>query len=407
MSADAVSIRRKFHALSSVLNERTRRLWAASEARELGRGGIARVVEATGMSRNTVVAGMRELEATENEAPVKGKRPRIRRPGAGRKSVTETSPGILEALESLVEPLTRGDPESALRWTCKSTEALARELRRQGHSIGARTVSKCLIGLHYSLQGNRKTKEGGGHPDRNAQFEHINGMAEAFQARRQPAISVDTKKKELVGEYKNDGKTWCPAGEPVDVNVHDFADPGLGKVAPYGVYDLALNNGWVSVGIDHDTAEFACETIRRWWRKMGMASYPQAKELLILADGGGSNGSRSRLWKLALQSLADETGLALSVCHFPPGTSKWNKIEHRMFSSITENWRGQPLVSREVVVNLIAHTRTRTGLKIRAALDKRNYPIGKKVTDQEMSSIQLKLDKFHGEWNYTIQPRER
>lgn len=407
MSADAVSIRRKFNALSSVLDERTRRLWAASEARELGRGGIARVAEATGMARNTIVAGMRELGAVEHVAPSKGKHARVRRPGAGRKSVTETSPGILEALESLVEPLTRGDPESPLRWTCKSTETLARELRRQGHTIGARTVSKCLIGLRYSLQANRKTKEGGGHPDRNAQFEHINEMAEAFQARRQPVISVDTKKKELVGEYKNDGKTWSPAGEPVEVNVHDFADPELGKVVPYGVYDLAINNGWVSVGIDHDTAEFACETIRRWWRKMGKTSYPPAKELLILADGGGSNGSRSRLWKLSLQSMADETGLALSVCHFPPGTSKWNKIEHRMFSSITENWRGQPLISREVVVNLISHTRTRTGLKIRAALDKRNYPIGKKVTDQEMSSIQLKLDKFHGEWNYTIEPRKR
>jgi hypothetical protein len=407
MSTDAASIRRKFKALSSALDERTRRLWAASEAKEIGRGGIARVAEATGMARNTVVAGMRELEATEKEAAEKERPLRVRRPGGGRKSVTQTAPGILEALENLVEPLTRGDPESPLRWTCKSTEALARELRRQGYSIGARTVSKCLIGLRYSLQANRKTKEGGAHPDRNAQFEHINALADAYQARRKPVISVDAKKKELVGEYKNAGKTWRPEGEPVEVKVHDFVDPDLGKVVPYGVYDLALNNGWVSVGIDHDTAEFACETIRRWWRKMGKTSYPKAKELLVLADGGGSNGSRSRLWKLSLQSLADETGLSFSVCHFPPGTSKWNKIEHRMFSSITENWRGQPLVSREVAVNLIASTRTRTGLKIRASLDKREYPIGKKVSDQEMASIRLRLDKFHGDWNYTIKPRKR
>jgi hypothetical protein len=407
MSTDAASIRRKFRALSSALDERTRRLWAASEAKEIGRGGIARVVEATGMARNTVVAGMRELESAEKAASEKERPLRVRRPGGGRKSVTQTAPGILEALENLVEPLTRGDPESPLRWTCKSTEALARELRRQGYSIGARTVSKCLIGLRYSLQANRKTKEGGTHPDRNAQFEHINALADAYQARRKPVISVDAKKKELVGEYKNAGKTWRPEGEPVEVNVHDFVDPDLGKVVPYGVYDLALNNGWVSVGIDHDTAEFACETIRRWWCKMGKTSYPRAKELLVLADGGGSNGSRSRLWKLSLQSLADETGLAFSVCHFPPGTSKWNKIEHRMFSSITENWRGQPLVSREVAVSLIANTRTRAGLKIRAALDKREYPIGKKVSDQEMASIHLRLDKFHGDWNYTIKPRKR
>jgi hypothetical protein len=407
MSADVVSIRRKFKVLSGVLNERTRRLWAASEAREIGRRGIARVAEATGMARNTIVAGMKELEASAREVSGKAGRLRVRRPGGGRKKVTETSPGLLEALESLVEPLTRGDPESPLRWTCKSTAALANELQRQGYSIGARTVAKCLAGLRYSLQANRKTKEGSSHPDRNAQFEHINAMADAWQKRRQPVVSVDTKKKELVGEYKNAGKTWRPVGEPVAVNVHDFANPELGKVVPYGVYDLALNNGWVSVGIDHDTAEFACETIRRWWRRMGKASYPHAKELLILADGGGSNGSRSRLWKLSLQALADETGLALSVCHFPPGTSKWNKIEHRMFSSITENWRGQPLVSREVVVNLIANTRTRAGLKVRAALDKRTYQTGKKVSAQEMSKIHLQLDKFHGDWNYTIEPHKR
>jgi hypothetical protein len=407
MSADVVSIRRKFKVLSSVLTERTRRLWAATEAKEIGRGGIARVAEATGMARNTIVAGMKELEAKARETPGKEGLLRVRRPGGGRKKVTETSPGLLEALENLVEPLTRGDPESPLRWTCKSTGTLAKELQRKGYSIGARTVAKCLADLRYSLQANRKTKEGSSHPDRNAQFEHINAMADAYQLKKQPVVSVDTKKKELVGEYKNAGKTWRPVGEPVEVNVHDFADPELGKVVPYGVYDLALNNGWVSVGIDHDTAEFACETIRRWWRRMGKASYPHAKELLILADGGGSNGSRSRLWKLSLQSLADETGLALSVCHFPPGTSKWNKIEHRMFSSITENWRGEPLVSREVVVNLIANTRTRTGLTIRAALDKHSYQTGKKVTDQELESIRLKLDKFHGDWNYAIGPRER
>jgi hypothetical protein len=407
MVTSAESIRRKYAALSRAMDERTRRLWAAVEAREIGRGGIARVAEATGLARNTIVSGMREIEAAQDSGECLGKPGRIRMQGGGRKKLAETYPDLLSALEGLVEPLTRGDPESPLRWTCKSTRTLAAEMKRLGYNIGDRTVAKCLADLRYSLQGNRKTREGVSHPDRNAQFEMINRRSEKALKRGQPVISVDAKKKELVGEFKNAGRTWRPKGNPVPVNVHDFADPSLGKAIPYGVYDLGLNMGWVSVGIDHNTAEFACETIRQWWRRTGRRAYPNAKELLIMADGGGSNASRSRLWKYSLQQLADETGMKISVCHFPPGTSKWNKIEHRMFSRITENWRGKPLVSREVVLNLIANTTTKTGLKIEARLDENLYETGIKISDQEMKRLHIRPDAFHGDWNYSLMPRKR
>jgi Rhodopirellula transposase DDE domain len=332
---------------------------------------------------------------------------RIRKQGGGRKRLTETDPGIAQALDRLIEPTTRGDPMSPLRWTCKSTMNLAQALTRHGHPVGAWTVGAMLKQSGYSLQSNRKTKEGGSHPDRNAQFEYINGSVEQFQQRGQPVISVDTKKKELVGPFKNGGREWQPKGEPEEVVIHDFVDEQLGKVIPYGVFDLSLNEGWVSVGIDHDTAQFAVQAIGRWWQKMGTKRYPRARALLITADGGGSNGSRCRLWKVALQDLATRLGFPVHVRHFPPATSKWNKIEHRMFSHITENWRGRPLVSHEVIINLIANTRTRTGLRIRAELDSAKYPTGIKITDAEFNALNLKQAEFHGDWNYAILPRRR
>jgi transposase len=331
---------------------------------------------------------------------------RLRGVGGGRKRKTTSDPTLLSALEALVDPATRGDPQSPLRWTCKSTYTLARELTNQGHPVSARTVGRLLRAAGYSLQGNRKTKEGGTHPDRNAQFEHINATAKKFQRRGQPVISVDTKKKELVGDFKNGGREWQPKGKPEEVRVHDFLDKKLGKAIPYGVYDLAANQGWVSVGIDHDTAQFATAAVGRWWKKMGRQRYPKATELLIMADGGGSNGSRCRLWKVALQNLADKLKMSIRVCHFPPGTSKWNKIEHRMFCHITQNWRGRPLISHEVIVNLIANTATQQGLKIRAELDERSYPTGTRVTDADLQQIKLQPDKFHGDWNYTITPSQ-
>jgi transposase len=383
------------------MSERLRRLWAGAEAQVLGRGGIAAVSQATGLSRATVGSGVRELRRG-GTGP--GPETRVRRRGGGRKTVTESDPSVLADLEELVEPNTRGDPQSALRWTCKSTARLAEELRRKGHQIGPRTVAELLHELDYSLQANRKTREGSSHPDRNAQFEHINLQIQVFQQRGQPVVSVDTKKKELIGDFKNGGREWQPKGKPEAVRVHDFLDKKLGKAIPYGVYDVAGNRGWVSVGTDHDTAEFATETIHRWWRHMGSAAYPQAKELLILADGGGSNSSRTRLWKIALQRLADQTGIAVSVSHFPPGTSKWNKIEHRMFSHITENWRGKPLVSHEVIVNLIGNTTTKKGLTIQAELDTNTYPTGIEVTDEELAKVRIQPDTFHGDWNYRILP---
>jgi hypothetical protein len=397
-------IRAKYGSLSPVMDERLRRQWAATEARDLGWGGISAVAQATGMSRTTIMAGLRELALPEEERAIEAVR--IRRPGGGRKSLTETDPGLLAALEALIEPTTRGDPESPLRWTCKSTRNLADELTRQNHPVRARTVAQLLREADYSLQGNRKTREGSSHPDRNAQFEFINASVQRFMKRGQPAISVDAKKKEKVGDFKNGGEEWFPKGEPEEVRVYDYLIKSLGKATPYGVYDLLQNEGWVSVGIDHDTAQFAVNSIRRWWNEMGQQRFPQAKELLITADGGGSNSHRSRLWKVSLQELADELGLRLFVCHFPPGTSKWNKIEHRLFSFITKNWRARPLVSLEVIVNLIASTTTRAGLLVKAALDTNPYPSKIKVTDEQLARLRLKRNEFHGEWNYTLSPRK-
>lgn len=396
-------IRQKFSALSPVMDERMRRQWAATEAAALGWGGITAVAEATGLAWNTIKAGMRELDrrAADPREPVSD---RIRRSGAGRKPLAETDPQLLEALEALVDPLTRGDPESPLRWTCKSTVKLADELTRQNHPVSDRTVAALLKKAGYSLQANRKTREGNQHPDRNAQFEHINAQVVAFHKQRQPVISVDTKKKELVGDFKNAGREWHPQGRPENVRVHDFKDQQLGKAIPYGIYDLASNEGWVSVGITHDTARFAVASIRRWWTEMGAARFPRARKLMITADGGGSNSSRNRLWKLALQELADELGMPLHVRHFPPGTSKWNKIEHRLFCFITKNWRGRPLTSLETIVELIGNTTTDAGLTVRAALDDTEYETGIKVSDEQLALVNLKRSEFHGDWNYTIRP---
>jgi Rhodopirellula transposase DDE domain len=396
-------VRRMYHLLEPELDERRRRQWAAAEARELGYGGVSLVARATGLSRPTITAGLRELELPVQERALAAAR--IRRPGGGRRRLVQADPGLLGALEALIDPVTRGDPDSPLRWTCKSTVKLASELARQSHPVSDRTVATLLKQAGYSLQANRKTREGSSHPDRNAQFEHINAQVKAFHKQRQPVISVDTKKKELVGDFKNSGREWRPKGTPEEVRVHDFQDPQLGKAIPYGVYDLASNEGWVSVGITHDTARFAVASIRRWWTEMGAARFPRACKLMITADGGGSNSSRNRLWKVALQELADELGLALHVCHFPPGTSKWNKIEHRLFSFITQNWRGKPLVSHQAIVNLIASTRTRTGLVVKAALDTNHYETQIKVTDAELAQLNLQRDEFHGDWNYTLSPR--
>ncbi len=392
---------RKFGVLARVLDERTRRLVAAAEAQAIGFGGVTAVAQASGLSRGTVIRGMAELKT----APKPARGQRIRRKGAGRKRTVDQDATLKRDLEALVEPVTRGDPESALRWTCKSVRQLASELKRKGHQTSHRMVADLLHEMDYSLQANRKTLEGSSHPDRDAQFHHISRKIREFQADRQPVISVDTKKKELVGDFKNNGRELRPKGDPEKVRVHDFLIPELGRAAPYGVYDVTQNAGWVSVGVDHDTAAFAAQSIRRWWESMGAEAYPQAGKLLITADSGGSNGARVRLWKLELQKLADQTGLEISICHLPPGTSKWNKIEHRLFSFISQNWRGKPLVSHQVIVNLIAATTTRTGLRVRAEVDPGKYPKGVKVSDQEVAAIRLERDKFHGEWNYRIFPR--
>jgi hypothetical protein len=396
------AIRMKYRALLPAMDERHRRLWAGTEAKALGRGGIAVVARATGLARNTIVRGLTELAQKKTSSV-----DRVRRPGAGRKRMTVLVPGLTTALEGLVEPVTRGDPESPLRWTSKSTRHLAEELNAQGYEVSHTLVAGLLHDLEYSLQANRKTLEGAAHPDRNAQFEHINERVKAQLNRGQPAISVDAKKKELVGRFKNAGRAWRPQGKPEKVRVHDFLDREKGKAIPYGVYDLGRNLGWVSVGVDHDTAAFAVATIRRWWRELGRKHYPRATSLLITADGGGSNGSRLRLWKWELQKLAQQTGLVISVCHLPPGTSKWNKIEHRLFSFISQNWRGQPLLTHAAIVSLIAATRTKTGLKVRCVLDTHEYPKAVKPTDEQMAAINLKLNSFHGDWNYTIRPRTR
>ena len=396
-------IRRKYRALRVEMDERGRRLWAAVEAGELGWGGVTALAQATGLSRTTITAGLRELKLPARQRAAEAAR--VRRPGGGRRPLTETDPGLMAALEALIEPLTRGDPQSPLRWTCKSTRRLADELTRAHHRVSVNTVAALLRQAGYSLQANRKTREGGSHPDRNAQFEHINISVRSFHDGGQPAISVDTKKKELVGDFKNAGREWHPRGEPEEVRVHDFIDKTLGKAIPYGVYDILNNQGWVSVGLDHDTAQFAVNSIRTWWKKMGRRRFPRAKQLLITADGGGSNSHRSRLWKVSLQKLADELDLKLVLCHFPPGTSKWNKIEHRLFSFITQNWRGRPLVSHQAVVNLIAATTTKAGLLVKAALDNHMYKTAVKVSDQELARLRLAPDPFHGEWNYTLSPR--
>ena len=395
------AIKEKYELLSGILDERGRRIWAAVEARCHPHGGITLVSKATGLSRTTIHAGRRDLAKGKSVSRPAGW---IRQPGGGRKPLTYHAPDILEALDALVEPSTRGDPGSLLRWTCKSTRRLAQELQRQGYRIGDRKVADLLHRLNYSLQANAKTLEGGEHPDRNAQFEYINALAKRFHRRGQPVISVDTKKKELVGNFKNPGREWQPQGQPEKTRVHDFLDPELGKAIPYGVYDLAGNSGWVSVGIDHDTSEFAIDSILSWWKHMGWKSYPQADELLILADAGGSNGSRSRLWKIGVQRLANTTGLRIHVSHFPPGTSKWNKIEHRMFAFITQNWRGRPLVSYETIINLIGSTTTTSGLRIKAKLNRKTYAIGVKVSKAELAKVTLKPAKFHGDWNYSILP---
>ena len=381
-----------------------RRQWAATEATALGWGGVSLVSIATGLARNTIAVGIGELEYRQSH-PREAIALRIREPGGGRKPMTQTDPLLQQALDALVDPATRGHPESPLRWTCKSTAKLAEELTRQNHPVSDRTVAALLKQAGYSLQANRKTREGSSHPDRNAQFEYIGRQVVASQRRGQPVVSVDTKKKELVGEFKNAGQEWHPRGEPRKVKVHDFPDPKFGKAIPYGVYDLASNEGWVSVGIDHDTAPFATASIRRWWREMGCRRFPRATKLMITADGGGSNSSRNRLWKVALQDLANDLGLPLQVCHFPPGTSKWNKIEHRLFCFITKNWRGRPLTSYEVIVNLIGSTTTKTGLTVRAALDTNEYPTGIEVADAQLARVKCTPARFHGEWNYTIRPR--
>jgi transposase len=393
-------IKKRFGALSRLLDERSRRLVAAAESLAFDRGGISAVSRATGVSRPVIRQGIAELKNPQTTW-----RGRVRRPGGGRKRIADRDTAVVRDLEQLVEPVTRGDPESPLRWTCKSVRRLAEELKQQGHVISYPVVAELLGELGYSLQANRKSKEGNSHPDRNAQFEYINRKVKRFLANKQPVVSVDTKKKELVGNFKNDGRELRPKGEPAQVRVHDFLLPALGRATPYGVYDLARNTGWVSVGLDHDTAVFAVASIRRWWQSMGRPVYPKASRLLITADAGGSNGPRLRLWKVALQQLADQTGLQIAVSHFPPGTSKWNKIEHRLFSFISQNWRGKPLISFEVIVNLIAATTTTKGLKVHAEVDDGSYPAGTKIDDQQLAGIRLKRDRFHGDWNYEIHPR--
>jgi hypothetical protein len=403
----------KYRALEARLDEATLRLWAAVEARSLGRGGVSLVAKAVHISRTTIYAGLAEIEAAGRAArrgrPVMASATerRIRAVGGGRKRLVDLDTHLLNDLDALVEPTSRGDPMSALRWTCKSTTRLATELNRHGHRVSQRTVCDLLARLNYSLQSVRKTREGAQHSDRDAQFRYIAEQVAAYQRARQPVVSVDTKKKELVGDFKNGGREWQPAGQPESVRVHDFIDQQLGKVAPYGVYDVTANQGWVSVGIDHDTAEFAVQSIRRWWTEMGRPLYPKAKRLLITADCGGSNGYRVRLWRFELQKLADALGLLIQVCHFPPGTSKWNKIEHRMFCHITNNWRGRPLLTRQVIVNLIGSVTTAQGLRVRAELDDKAYDAGIKISDAQLAELKIQRDEFHGEWNYRIAPRNK
>jgi stage V sporulation protein SpoVS len=398
---DQATLRAKHAALSPVLTERSRRLWAATEAQAIGYGGIAQVVRATGIAASTIQRGLRDLASGEALVAI-----RTRKAGGGRKRATDRDPTLLRDLDALVEPTAPGDPDSPLRWTCLSARTLAVALDGLGHHVSHTVVAELLHGLGYSLQGNVKTREGRQHTDRDAQFRYIARRVRAAQRAQQPTISVDTKKKELVGDFKNAGRTWRPAKAPQRVRVHDFLikSPAGGKAIPYGVYDLHRNEGWVSVGIDHDTATFAVRSIRRWWQRMGRPVYREAPALLITADAGGSNGARLRLWKWELQQLANRTGLAITVCHFPPGTSKWNKIEHRLFSHIAMNWRGTPLVDLATIVSLIGSTHSRAGLRVRSELDRGQYPAGVTVTDAQMATVRLERHRFHGDWNYTIHP---
>ena len=401
------AIRNKYGRLSSALDEKTRRLWAASEATSVGWGGVSIVSEATGLAHTTIRRGIRDLESVAlGTGEIVGSS-KIRRAGAGRKSVVENEPQIYETLESLIEPATRGDPESALKWTCKSTRRLSRELKQQGHSIGPTSVRALLHDLDYSLQANRKTREGIDHPDRDAQFAYINESVKKFLRSRQPAISVDAKKKEIVGDFSNAGREYRKKGSAVETRMHDFVDKTLGKAIPYGVYDIESNEGWVTIGINYDTAQFAANSIRRWWTEMGQDRFPRATRLLITADAGGSNGWRTRLWKVALQELANELEMNVTVCHFPPGTSKWNKIEHRLFSFITQNWRGKPLYDLQTIVNLISHTTTEVGLIVKSAIDDTTYEKGIKVSDDELATVAIKPHEFHGEWNYTVRKKKK
>jgi hypothetical protein len=401
MTSEA-AIREKFRALAARFDEHTRRFWAATEASALGYGGISLVARATAISRRAILVGLREIES--GEILPAG---RVRRAGGGRKSGVAQHPDLPDTLEGLVEPLTRGDPESPLRWTCKSTRRLSRELATLGYAASSRLVGALLHEMGYSLQGNRKTVEGKQHPDRNAQFEYINARVTKEMRAAQPVISVDTKKKELVGNYANRGQQWLKKGEAPQVNGHDFPDPSVPRAHPYGIYELTRNTGFVNVGTDHDTATFAVASIRAWWRAEGRRAYPKARRLVITADAGGSNGSRLRLWKWELQRLSDALRLPIAVCHFPPGTSKWNKVEHRLFSFISSNWRGEPLADYATVVNLISRTTTTTGLTVSCRLDRRRYPIGRKVSDKEWATINLLRDDFHGDWNYTVRPRRQ
>ena len=393
-------LKQKFHSVWPLLDERTRRVMAANEALSLGFGGISVVHRACGLSRRAIAKGIGEIQ--EGIAPLAG---RIRRPGAGRKSITVSDPRLLEMLEKMIDSQTRGDPESPLRWICKSTRMIAAQLSKKKHPVSHAKVAQILHDLNYSLQSNRKTEEGADHPDRDAQFRHINTVVKKCLRQGSPVISVDTKKKELIGNYDNAGQQWLPAKQPKKVQGHDFPSPEVGRAYPYGIYDLGRNAGFVNVGTDHDTGAFAVASIRGWWRFEGRRLYPDAATILVTADGGGSNGSRLRLWKLELQKFSDQTGLCISVCHFPPGTSKWNKIEHRLFSFITSNWRGEPLRDYETIVNLIAGTTTAKGLKVTCRLDRRKYPTGRKVSDEEMENINVERNKFHGEWNYVIRPK--
>ena len=397
---DTDTIRAKYEALAPVLTERSRRLWAATEAMSLGHGGIAVVIRATGISRSTISRGIQELASGEALEPQ-----RVRRHGAGRKRTADKDPTLPTDLAALLEATTAGMPNAALRWTSKSTRKLAAELQAMGHTVSATLVAELLVQQGYTLQANRKTREGSQHPDRDAQFHYLNEQIQGAQQRGEPVISVDTKKKELVGDFKNPGREWRPKGTPERVRVHDFVIPEQGKAIPYGVYDLSRDEGWVSVGIDHDTASFAMNAIRSWWQKMGRSVYGGASQLLVTADGGGSNGSRTRLWKWELQQFANRTGLTITVCHYPPGTSKWNKIEHRLFSHIAMNWRGKALTSLAAIVSLIGSTTTTTGLRVRSEIDKRSYPKGVTVSDAQMQQLHLEPHEFHADWNYTIRPR--